>query len=58
VDSLRLIVDNDHARTQIQHMLTDETTFEDIKAFIKSLRHQPLRYIIPVEWYELRRVSE
>jgi hypothetical protein len=53
VDSLGLIVGNDYARTQIPHMLTDETTFEHIKAFIKSLRNQPLRYIIPVEWYEL-----
>jgi hypothetical protein len=38
---------------QIPHMLTDGTTFEHIKAFIKSLRNQPLRYNIPVEWYEL-----
>lgn len=53
VDSLGLIVGNDYARMQIPHMLTDETTFEHIKAFIKSLRNQPLRYIIPVEWYEL-----
>lgn len=53
VDSLGLIVGNDYARTQIPQMLTDETTFEHIKVFIKSLRNQPLRFIVPVEWYEL-----
>ncbi len=53
VDSLELIVGNDYARTQIPKMLTDETTFEHIKGFIKSLRNRPLRFIIPVEWYEL-----
>jgi len=53
VDSLGLIVGNEYARTQIPKMLTDETTFEHIKAFIKSLRNRPLRFIIPVEWYEL-----
>lgn len=53
VESLGLIVVNDYAKGQIPKMLTDETTFEHIKAFIKSLRNQPLRYIIPIEWYEL-----
>jgi hypothetical protein len=53
VDSLELIVGNEYARTQIPKMLTDETTFEHIKVFIKSLRNQPLRFIIPVKWYEL-----
>ena len=53
VDSLGLIVANDYAKSQIPKMLTDETTFEHIKSFIKSLRNQPLRFIIPVEWYEL-----
>lgn len=53
VDSLELIVGNDYAKNQIPRMLTDETTFEHIKTFIKSLRNQPLRFIIPKEWYEL-----
>jgi hypothetical protein len=53
VDSLELIIHNEYARSQIPRMLTDETTFEHIKTFIKSLRNQPLRFIIPVEWYEL-----
>lgn len=53
VGSLGLIVANDYARNQIPTMFTDETTFEHIKGFIKSLRNQPLRFIIPIEWYEL-----
>jgi len=53
VDSLELIVGNDYARSEIPRMLTDETTFEHIKTFIRSLRNQPLRFIIPIEWYEL-----
>jgi hypothetical protein len=53
VNALGLIVGNDYARDQIPKMLTDETTFEHINTFIKSLRNRPLRFIIPVEWYEL-----
>jgi hypothetical protein len=53
VDSLELIVSNDYARDQIPRMLTDKSTFEHIKVFLKSQRNQPLKFIIPLEWYEL-----
>ena len=53
VNSLELLVGNDYARSEIPKMLTDSTTFEHIKKFLKSQRNYRSRIIIPVEWYEL-----
>ena len=51
-DTLNLILESEYIRSQIPNMLTAPTTFKHIQEYLKSKRNQPLRYIIPVEWYE------
>jgi hypothetical protein len=52
-ETLNMIVGDEYIRSEIPKMLTAPTTFKHIKKYLKSKRNLPLRYIIPVEWYEL-----
>jgi hypothetical protein len=52
LDTLEIIISDDYLSKQIPDMLTDPTTFEHIRKFLKSQRSQPSKLIIPVEWYE------
>jgi hypothetical protein len=51
-DVLELLIENDYAKAHVPEMMHSPTTFECLKAFLKS-KAKYLSVTIPPEWYQI-----